>query len=300
MKGRKGSLDEGGLRVPFLIRWFGHIRARARIPQIAGAIDLLPTLADLAGITISDGKQLDGTSLKPLLTQPATDWPERTLFSMHNKRASARTQRYRLDPAGQLFDIAADPGQTRNIASEQPRVAARLQSALEPWRQEMLPLVGEDDRPFPVGFAENTMLPARDGVPHGGIERSSRHPNCSFFRNWTGKEDSITWDIETAGTGRYELTLHYTCPASDIGSTIELSFLSARIRVEINEPYDPPLQGETQDLAPRTESYVKNFRPLRVGAVELEKGRGLLTLRALEIPGKQVADVRYVGVRRLS
>ncbi len=43
MKGRKGSVDEGGLRVPFLIRWPGRIRPGLKIPQIAGAIDLLPT-----------------------------------------------------------------------------------------------------------------------------------------------------------------------------------------------------------------------------------------------------------------
>src|SRR6185436_9450757 len=46
MKGRKGSTDEGGVRSPFLIRWPGKIPVGLRIPQIAGAIDLLPTLSD--------------------------------------------------------------------------------------------------------------------------------------------------------------------------------------------------------------------------------------------------------------
>ena len=67
MKGRKGSTDEGGVRAPFLIRWPGHIRPGTRVPQIAGAIDLLPTLADLAGIPVASHKPLDGMSLKPLL-----------------------------------------------------------------------------------------------------------------------------------------------------------------------------------------------------------------------------------------
>src|SRR5690349_19662392 len=75
MKGRKGSTDEGGVRSPFLIRWPGHVMAGARIPQIAGAIDLLPTLADLAGVSVTSRKPLDGVSLKPLLLGKAKDWP---------------------------------------------------------------------------------------------------------------------------------------------------------------------------------------------------------------------------------
>ncbi len=50
MKGRKGSTDEGGVRSPLLIRWPGHIKPGTKIAQIAGAIDLLPTLAELAGV----------------------------------------------------------------------------------------------------------------------------------------------------------------------------------------------------------------------------------------------------------
>src|SRR5205823_2889420 len=67
MKGRKGSVDEGGLRVPILIRWPRRIRPGLRIPQIAGAIDLLPTLADMAEIRVASVKPLDGKSVKPLL-----------------------------------------------------------------------------------------------------------------------------------------------------------------------------------------------------------------------------------------
>src|SRR5438034_9198867 len=65
MKGRKGSTDEGGVRAPFLIRWPGHIPAATRIRQIAGAIDLLPTLADLAQIPTTRAKPLAGVSLQP-------------------------------------------------------------------------------------------------------------------------------------------------------------------------------------------------------------------------------------------
>src|SRR5437763_2090196 len=77
MKGRKGSVDEGGVRAPFLIRWPGHIKPRTTVTRIAGAIDLLPTLADMAGIPIASTKPLDGKSIKPLLTGEKVNWPDR-------------------------------------------------------------------------------------------------------------------------------------------------------------------------------------------------------------------------------
>ena len=128
MKGRKGSIDEGGVRVPFLIRWPAKIKPGLRVEQVAGAIDLLPTLAEFAGIPLISKKPLDGRSLQPLLFNNAKDWKDRYLFHFAGGRArkgkktgsrvSVRNQRYRLDASGNLFDMVADPGQDRNIAAD--------------------------------------------------------------------------------------------------------------------------------------------------------------------------------------
>ncbi len=296
MKGRKGSTDEGGVRSPFMIRWPAHIPAGKRLPQIAGAIDLLPTLADLAGVSVVGEKPLDGISLKPLLLGEAPEWPDRMIFSHWSGKTSVRSQRYRLDQTGQLFDMQADPGQTRDIAPDQPEVAARLSQALSAWRQDVLKGPPEE-RPFTVGYREFplTQLPARDGVPHGNVRRSGKAPNCSFFQNWTSPADAITWDVEVATTGQYEATVYYTCPEADLGSTVELSFNGSRLEGSVSVANDPPLLGAERDRSPReTESYVKDFKPLRLGVFDLKSGRGELTLQALKVPGKQVMDVRMV------
>jgi len=297
MKGRKGSTDEGGVRSPFLIRWPGKISPGKRISHIAGAIDLLPTLADLAGVPVSSPKPLDGISLKPLLFGSAKDWPDRKIFSHWAGKVSVRTQRYRLDEAGQLFDMQTDPGQDSDITKEQPDVAARLAKAVAEWKTELRPGSKDDQRPFPVGYPAFplTHLPARDGVPHGNVKRSSGAPNCSFFKNWTSPEDRITWDVEVATPGQYEAVIHYTCSAADIGSTVELSLHGSRLEATVGEPHDPPLRGAENDRVPRKgESYMKDFKPLRLGVMDLQPGRGELTLRALKIPGQQVMDVRMV------
>ncbi len=302
MLGRKGSTDEGGVRSPFLIRWPGHIPAGLRVPQIAGAIDLLPTLADLAGLPLAGGQPLDGISLKPLLTGAAGDWADRTIFSHWNGKISARTQQYRLGATGRLFDMRADPGQERDIAKEQPEIASRLSGAVEAWRREMAPGLQKDERPFPVGHpaCARTQLPARDGVPHGKVRRSAQAPNCSFFTDWTGPEGWITWDVEVLKPGRYEAAVWYTCAKADLGSTVELGLNGRSLKGRVLEEYDPPLRGTEHDRVPRRgESYVKDFRPLRLGVIDLPAGRGELTLRALDMRGKQVMDVRMVVLTRV-
>ncbi|MEQ8791878.1 MAG: sulfatase-like hydrolase/transferase [Pirellulaceae bacterium] len=299
MKGRKGSTDEGGVRVPMLIRWPAGIEAGRKIPQIAAAIDLLPTLADIAGIDVVGDKPLDGVSIKPLLTGQAKDGPDRRIFSHWSGRVSVRTQQFRLDNDGKLYDLTVDPGQRRDVSKQHAKLTAELRSAVDAWRKEMLPRLRDDDRPFPVGYAPITHLPARDGVPHGNVQRSARAPNCSYFTNWTSSEDKMTWDVELPEDGRYEAVVQYTCAADNVGSTIELSLNSQKIAGKISEAHDPPLRGAEADRASRgSESFVKDFKSLSLGEIDLKRGRGLLTLRALDVPGKQVADIRYVILTR--
>jgi hypothetical protein len=220
------------------------------------------------------------------------------IFSHWNGKVSVRTQQYRLDAAGRLYDMQKDPGQQHEITRDKPDEAKRLSEAVARWKAEVLSGIAKpDDRPFLVGYREfpRTLLPARDGVPHGNVRRSARAPNCSFFTNWTSPDDRITWDIEVATPGRYEVVVYYTCAKPDVGSRVEMSFQDSRLAGVVAEAHDPPLRGAEHDRVPRQgESYVKDFKPLRLGVMTLAKGRGALTLRAVHIPGKQVMDVRGV------
>ncbi len=310
MKGRKGSIDEGGVRSPLLVRWPKHIAAGTKVPQIAGAIDLLPTLADLCGVRVVSEKPRDGVSLKPLLAGTAANWPERTIVTSWNGRVSLRTQQYRFDAGGgqgkkastatALYDMTADPGQKRDISKERPEVAAQMATEAKKWRAELAAKAGADNRPFTVGYAASTPLPARDGVAHGNVQRSDTAPNCSYFTNWTSPDDRITWNVEVGKAGRYEATVYYTCAASDVGSTVEVSLGPARIQTKISEAHDPPLYGKEHDRVQRhAESYMKDFKPMKLGTFELKAGQGELALRAVEIAGKQVMDVRYIVLDRV-
>lgn len=298
MKGIKGSTDEGGVRSACFIRWPGKIKPGTTISYITGAIDLLPTLTALAGVPPVGDKPLDGLDLSPLLLGQTVKWSERRIFSHQNGAVSVRSQQYRFDSQGALFDMLADPGQTKNLAKDRPEVAAQFAREVAAWRAEVLPK-SKDDRPFPVGYAEfpRTPLPARDGIPHGGVKRSAAAPNCSYFVNWTSLDDTMTWDIDVNTSGDYDAEILYTCPLADAGSTIALEFNGSRLAGKAVPGWDPPLYTN-QDTIPRPpgESQMKEFRALNLGVMRLEKGRGLLTLRALNIPGKSVMDVRQVNL----
>jgi arylsulfatase A-like enzyme len=302
LKGRKGSLDEGGLRSPLLVRWPGRIAPGLAVRPIAGAVDLLPTLLGLAGVARVGDLPLDGTSFADALLGKGPAPDGRLIYSHQNGKVSVRSPRFRLDPAGALFDLDADPGQSKNVAADHPEEAARLAAAVAAWRREVLAESGRDERPFPVGHREFpvTMLPARDGVPRGGLKRSSSAPNSSYFVNWKTLDDSATWDVDVAVAGLYRATLDYTCPLADAGSTIELSLGGSRLEGRVEPGWDPPLYAN-QDTIPRppAESRMKEFRTLELGTIRLPAGRGLLRLRALKIPGGSVMDLRRLTLELL-
>ncbi len=302
MKGHKGSTDEGGVRSPLMIRWPKQIEPGRKILPIAAAIDLLPTLADLAKIKVQSAKPLDGVSLLPrLLGQVSAEKQGRLIFSHWMNRVSVRTQRYRLDSADRLYDMTADPGQYTDIAEKQPLVADRLRKAVQSWRNTVLADSDVDNRPFIIGHpkARFTQLPARDGVAHGNIKRSNQYPNCSFFTNWISTADKITWNAEVGATGDYEVEIYYTCPQADVGSTVELSFNDHSMKARVVSAHNPPQRGDENDRVPRKSSYVKDFKAIKLGTIHLDKGRGELTLRAIDLPGSQVMDFRQLVLARI-
>ncbi len=319
MKGNKGSTDEGGVRSVCYLRWPAKLPAGHRVTQIAAAIDLLPTITALTKVSRVGDKPLDGRDLTPLLLRQEVDWPDRMIFSTWSGAVSVRTQSHRLDSAGELFDMVADPGQTKPINDREPAIATTLLESVKMWRQEMRDIgdakkvksqqdrkngVGNavDERPIPVGYREFpiAMLPARDGEPRGGVKRSSGAPNCSYFVNWTSKDDSMCWLLDVHQAGRYEVSIDYTCKVPDAGSTVELSFQDVQLIGKVETAWDPPLYTN-QDTLPRPngESKMKEFRTLKLGEIVLPIGQGPLTLRAIDIPGKSVMDVRRVTLTLL-
>jgi arylsulfatase A-like enzyme len=309
MKGRKASVDEGGVRSPFVLRYPRKIAAGAKVDRIAGAIDLLPTLSGLAGIQCEPAKRLDGVNLCPLLFQSGSPWPERNLFSLWAGKVSVRNQRFRLDAEGRLFDLESDPAQSQPCNSAHPGPAHSLAAAVEAWRSDTgqsawkpVKANAVDPRPFPVGFTQFpvTILPARDAEPRGGLERSAPAPNSSFLTNWRSPDSAAVWHVEVRTAGMYEVTVDYTCKPGDEGAVLQLEFGGAVLSKKVGQHWDPPLY-DNQDTLPRpkAESRLKPFATLPLGRVRLPAGAGDLKLRATEIPGQAAIDLRRLTLTLL-
>jgi hypothetical protein len=152
-------------------------------------------------------------------------------------------------------------------------------------------------RPFTVGYGPSTTLTARDGVPHGTIQRSARAPNNSFFTNWTDTGDSITWDIDVGRTADYDAIVYYTCAEEDVGATLRLSMPEKNsIQTQVLVPFDPPLYDKSKERVKNSHYFVKDFKPLHIGTLKLAKGRGTLTLDAPVITGRKAIDVHSLDL----
>ncbi len=191
MRGFKGSPYEGGTRVPFFIRWPGKFKAGQQIEVLLNHYDILPTLADIVGMDISDLPDLDGQSFLPYLQGKEVEQPDRYRF-VHGGRwplnpnntngqiidpkwlgteessnpqawkyinCAVRNEQYRLVNNSELYDLYNDPGETRDVASEHPGQVVEMQLAYDRWWDSVLPyLVNENiplagEKPFWVQYS---------------------------------------------------------------------------------------------------------------------------------------------------
>ena len=309
MKGRKGSIDEGGVRSPCMVRWPGKIPAGSVVKQIAGAIDWLPTLIELTGGVPTESRAIDGRSLASWLIGKRVDVDQRVLLSIRDDKVSLRSGDFRLDDQGRLFNVHQDPGQKNDLAESYPDLVKHFVSQASRHRDAMQQEFEKyAERPFTVGYGDITILPARDGVSRGEISRSSKSPNNSFFERWTGLSGQVTWDIEVEQAGEFDAVLFYTCRQQDVGATIELGVdvpeqgrvAPSAVKAVIKEAFDPPLYDKSKERVKKSHYYVKDFRPQKLGELYLPRGRSTLRLHATAIVGQEVVDVHSIQLIRRS
>ncbi len=302
MKGRKGSTDEGGVRSPLFIRWPGHISQGVAIDQLSGAIDLMPTLLALSGNAVTYSNEIDGIDLAPLLKQPDARI-NRMLFSHWNDKKSVRMPDYLLSNEGLLFNTTLDRAQKKAIADQEGNAKKEeMKQGLSWFETNVLSsLPAKDTRPFTIGHPQElfSKLPARDGTAYGGIERSNRYPNSSYFRNWKETTDSICWNVKVEAEGRFEVLVYYTCAPEDVGASIQLSVGEHTLVSTLTKANDVPMLGAELDRVPRAESYTKGFAPFSLGEITVSEGHKVVSLKANDIPGDEVMYFQMLVFRRI-
>ncbi len=151
MKGKKMTLWEGGHRVPFFIRWpAGRLGEPRDIGELTHVQDLLPTLIDLCSLKSPPDPKRDGVSLAGLLRGETTKLPDRMLVVQFSRmgepapkkgEAAVLWKRWRLLNDRELYDLAADPMQDRDVASEHPEIVAKMREHYDAWWADVEPAV---------------------------------------------------------------------------------------------------------------------------------------------------------------
>lgn len=149
MKGKKGSVYEGGHRVPCFVHWSANrLNTGTDINQMTSHVDLLPTLIDLCKLKIPEKaiKKLSGKSWSGLLKGEDADWKDRTIY-MHSqnitqqyekwKNSLVATEEWRLVNRNELYNIKSDPGQKENVANENAEIVLNLQQRYENYWEEI-------------------------------------------------------------------------------------------------------------------------------------------------------------------
>jgi len=292
MRGNKGLVYEGGIRVPCFVRWGTRFAAGATIDRIAAHIDLFPSILAAASAPLPVERKIDGVNLLPLWSGEVApgDWPERILFQQMVKailqpayqNAAVITQRHKLvaDPrrryaappsAAQetprnlaLFDLLVDPHEQHDRSRTDPEVVTRLRRAYDEWYRDL-----ESTRGFQPGTIDV-------GTRHEKPTRLCRYQDGHVP---TGSGVSEGWPVRIRQAGRFRVSLHW--PPHE-GGALRVEWLGKVTRLPLASG---SVAGEIQLLAGRGRLLVEfedpAGKPVRLGH-ENKSTQGDVTLARLE------------------
>jgi hypothetical protein len=269
MRGLKGSVYEGGIRVPCFIRWPGGIEAGTQVDRLAAHIDLMPTLLDLCGIRQARRPKLDGLSLAPLLRDAQVPWTDRTLYFQWHRgdepqlfRASAAVnQRYKLVDGKELYDLGQDPQESTDIASMHPNIVTEMRKGYEEWFRDVSSTRGYAPPRIYVGTKhENPVTLTR---------QDWRGPKAGWADDSLGH-----WEVDIRSAGRYRVALRM--PRAPAGGEARFS-----------------LNGSSA-----TQSFTRGATELRFEEITLRKGTG--RIEAVLSSGAREVGPHYVDLEKIA
>ena len=186
LRSGKGSLYDGGTRVPYIVRWPGVTKPGATTDQPSIHVDLFPTLLEIAGAKAPAGQTLDGESQVPLLRNPAASFKRDAIFQHFPGYLGSGPGQWRTTPVGvvdsgdwklmeffedgrlELYNLREDIGETRNLAAAMPDKTRELREKMLAWRKEIgAPMPGKN-----AGAAG----PAKSRETRGGKNRKEKTP----------------------------------------------------------------------------------------------------------------------------
>lgn len=286
----KGYLYEGGIRVPLLVKWPGHIKPTVT-SAAACSIDLFPTITEAClGKPATD---VDGISLLPLLERGEAV-PARDLFWHYphyanqgsRPGAAVRSGEFKLiefyeSGRRELFNVVQDVGEGRNLAVAQPDLVKELSAKLDAWRKQVdaqMMTPNPNYVPNPQAADGTITLPAARADVFGVMLRFEPLPHKNTLGYWVQPDDWASWEFQVTKPGKFEIEALQGCGTGSGGSEVEFAVGDQKVVMTVQDT-----------------GHFQNFVRRNIGTIEINKpGRHTLTVKPLKKPGVAVMDLRQV------
>jgi len=141
LRATKGTMFEGGIRVPFIVRWPRRLKGGQVYEHPVIALDILPTAAAAAGADLPTDRKIDGVNLLPYLTGEKNTPPHDSLFWRMGQNHAVRKGNFKLVKNNKetgLFDLSSDIGESTDLSQERPDVLKEMQKTFEQWNSQMI------------------------------------------------------------------------------------------------------------------------------------------------------------------
>ncbi|HWB02336.1 MAG TPA: sulfatase-like hydrolase/transferase [Verrucomicrobiales bacterium] len=297
LRGGKGGLYEGGLRIPLIIRWPGTVPAGKIENTPVINTDLVPTLLAATGAA-APSLPLDGVNLLPLiqrrgdLKRPALFWHYPHYSNQRGFPGGAmRSGDWKFiesydDGHLELYHLAEDPSELQNLALSMPSRVAEMKKSLHEWRESCGAQMMKPNPDYDPSAAWNLIFQAANGsltLPaslaevHGSMLRYEPPPNKNTLGYWTRAEDWASWDVKVEQPGDFRVILRHGCGNGSGGSEVEITAAGKSLPFTVTET------GGFQ-----------NWVETGVGTVTLPAGRHTLAVRPKTKKGGAVMDIQRI------
>lgn len=233
MKGRKGTIYEGGIHSPLFIHWPNRLKPAHGSDRVVAHIDIFPTILDACNILIPKDLKLDGRSFLPLLIGEDVQWPDRYISIQAHRgnkpvlyhNFAIRNQGWKLlhasgfgkenfedEPKFELYDMVNDSLEMENLADKRPEIVEQLQKAYEEWFEDV-----------------SSTRPDNYAPPRIYIGTTNENPVVLTRQDWRhikgrpwGEDSNGYWMLYAATSGNYDIRLRFRNNQSSGEATLKI------------------------------------------------------------------------------
>ncbi|HEX4150525.1 MAG TPA: sulfatase-like hydrolase/transferase, partial [Pirellulales bacterium] len=272
----KGFLHEGGIRVPLVVRWPGHVPPGTTCSVPVCGIDFLPTILDICGLP--PASSIDGVDILPLLEARGTIHRDDLFWHIPHYTnqggepgGAVREGDYKLiefyeDGRRELYNLKLDPRERDNLIQEHPEQASQLAAKLDAWRKSVGAQTNEpnpDYLPNPQAADGTITLSGSTADIHGTTLHYEPEAHKSTLGYWKRAEDWASFEFTVEKPGTFEVVALVGCGTGSGGSQVNFE-----------------VAGQTLPMTVEETGGFQNFKNRRVGQVRLEKpGRYTLSVK---------------------